>query len=347
MRILLIGNFAPPYEEENLYNISLLRKLREDGHECTVINISEHPSGDSSFIDAHNNLLYLIRLMRHSPDKDVIHFLTKGYLRVGLLKLMFSIFAGTVFRAKKILTIHSEFFSVLGQMRSPFGGTQTLNTSFYLADRIIFSDKDTCRVAKMYERKNNFELIPSFIYVPDDVEEKETSGTEKLKGLSSLLFFTNVTHPSFLSDMFTELVTSPLIPETAGVAVVLSDRPSDTVRRGIEETGGPLTERIAFLEPEDLDSALKVCSKARIILKPMTCDGSMFFERFSICVKKTVRSGNFIYFPAGMVMVKEGEAAQLCARMVSTMMISSESDVPELSPEDSYKRILEIYEENK
>jgi hypothetical protein len=180
MKILLIGNFAPPYEEENLHNISLLTRLVDDGHECTVINISETPARDSAIINASNNISYLFKLLRHSLNKDVIHFLTKGYLRVGLLKLMLSIVAGTLFRTKKILTIHSEFFSILGQMRSPFGGTQTLNTSFSLADKIIFTDKDTYNVAKMYQKKTNFELVPSFIYIPEEIESFNTSRTEKM-----------------------------------------------------------------------------------------------------------------------------------------------------------------------
>ena len=79
MRILLIGNFSPPYEEESLHNITFLRKLEEDGHDCTVINIAERPATQKNFIDGKNYFIFLFTLLRACWNKDVLHFFTKGY----------------------------------------------------------------------------------------------------------------------------------------------------------------------------------------------------------------------------------------------------------------------------
>ncbi len=345
MKILLIGNFAPPYEEENLHNISLYGKLEEDGHDCTAINISEHPAVDARFIDSRSNIDYVIKLMRHSVNKDVIHFLTKGYLRVGLLKLMLSIFAGALFRTKKILTIHSEFFSILGQMRSPFGGTQTLNTSFYLADRIIFTDRDTYETARMYMKKNNFELVPSFVYVPEDIEQADRPDTTKMKGMKKALVCANAPHPSFLFEVLTEILKQQTLPDDTGIIIALSGRETLKPQQILESAAGPMKDRLIFIELDDLQSSLRAFAEAGVVLHPMTCDGAVFFESFALCVKKVCRAGNLVHFPGGMVLIKDGETFGLCAGMLSTLF-SDNPDTPSAArPDDFYKKILSFYEE--
>lgn len=343
MKILLIGNFAPPYEEENLHNITLFNKLVEDGHQCTVINISESPSVNSAFIDASSNAAYLLTLLRHSLSKDIIHFLTKGYLRVGLLKMMLSIFAAKIFRAKAIITIHSEFFSILGQMRSPFGGTQTLSTSFYLADKIIFADKDTYDVAVMYKKKPNFELIPSFIYVHEEIDLSETSQTAKMKGMKHIIFLTNVTHPSFLFETLNELLSHHCLPADTGIVIAPSDKSSLQLEHAIEDTGRELKDRMTFIEYDDINSALKTLARSSIILRPMSCDGTTFFEGITMCAKKVFRSGSYIYFPNGMVFVKEGAASRVCANMITGMISTDAGPDSASDPQSSYEKIIKIY----
>ena len=78
MRILLIGNFGPHYEEESLHNISFMKKLETDGHECTVINTSEHPATENNFIETKSFFNFLTTLIKASRNQDIIHFFTKA-----------------------------------------------------------------------------------------------------------------------------------------------------------------------------------------------------------------------------------------------------------------------------
>jgi hypothetical protein len=345
MRILLIGNFAPPYEDENLCNLSLLKKLEEDGHECSVINISENPSKDKGFVDAVSFIKFTFKLLRQCRKKDVVHFSTKGYLRLGLLKLMASILVSTLYRAKSVITIHSEFFSILGQMRSPFGGTQTLYTSFFFADKIICADKDTYDVASIYKKKSGFELIPSFIYIPDEIADNETSTLEKLKNRERVIIFSNVKYPSFLFDVLTELISNNPVPPDTGIVISLSEQPSSKLRHAIEETGKDLTDSLIFVESDDLRTTLMAYSRADIILRPMSCEGHTFFESFTISVKKAFHSGSNIYFPGGLVFVKEGRTKEMCVQIINTLLSAKVDLPPELKSEDSYTKIIKIYEE--
>ncbi|HDH05140.1 MAG TPA: glycosyltransferase family 1 protein [Nitrospirae bacterium] len=345
MRILLIGNFAPPYEEENLHNLSFLKKLEEDGHECSVINISENPSNEEKIVDAKSLPVFVLKLLRNCRKKDVVHFSTKGYLRLGLLKLMTSILVGKFFRIKSIITFHSELFSILGQMRSPFGGTQTLFTTFFFADKIIFADRDTYNVATMYMKKSNFELIPSFIYTPEDIKENESLTLKKLKDKEKVIVFANVKYPSFLFEILQELLTNYPLPSGAGIVISLSEKPAGKLQHAIEETGRGLADNLVFIAPDDIRSILTACSRADIILRPLSCEGATYFESFSVSVRKTMHSGNYIYFPGGLVFVREGKTAEMCVKIINTLLSAEPDTIPELKAEDSYKKIIKIYQE--
>jgi hypothetical protein len=41
MKILFVGNFIPPLEEESLHNLTLVNQLQKEGNKCLVMNIDE------------------------------------------------------------------------------------------------------------------------------------------------------------------------------------------------------------------------------------------------------------------------------------------------------------------
>jgi len=345
MRILLIGNFAPPYEEENLHNLSLLNRLEADGHQCTVLNISQNPANNEKIIDTKGMPDFARKLLHHCRKKDVVHFLTKGYLRVGLLKLMASIFVGKLFRLKTVITFHSELFSILGQMRSPFGGTQTLNTSFFLVDKIIYNDRDTYEVASMYRKKSNFELIPSFVHVPQEKQENSSKAIKKLRDKEKVIMFTNVKYPSYVFNILMSLINNNPFPPETGIVISFSERPVSKFHRIIEDTGSKLSDSLIFIEPDDLSATLLAFSKTEIIIRPLSCDGETFFERFSASAAKAFRSNSNIYFPGGLVFIKEGRTADMCVNVINTMLSTEPAEIPELKTAEPYTRIKQIYKE--
>jgi hypothetical protein len=288
---------------------------------------------------------FVRRIFQHCRNKDVVQFLTKGYLRVGLLKLMASIFAGKLFRLKTVITLHSELFSILGQMRSPFGGTQTLNTSFFLVDKIIYNDKDTYDVASMYRKKSNFELLPSFVHIPQEKEQNASKTEKKLQEKEKVVIFTNVKYPSYVFNILISLINNNPFPPETGIVISFSEKPASKFQRIIEEAGSKMSDSLIFIEPDDLDSTLLAFSKAQIVVRPLSCDGETFFERFSVSAAKTIQLNGNIYFPGGLVFVKEGRTADMCVNVINTMLSSKPADIQELKSGDPYTRIKQIYEE--
>ncbi|MBC8412733.1 MAG: glycosyltransferase [Nitrospira sp.] len=344
MNILLIGNFAPPYEEENLYNFSLLRKLEEDGHTCSVINISETNARDKSFTNASQFFDFVMKLMKMARNKQVVHFNSKGYLRLGLMKLCMSVLIGKMFKAKTFVTIHAELFSIQGQMRSPVGGRQTLFTAFTNATRIISSDQDTYNTASMYMQKSNFDLIPSFLYAPKSLKGSPKA-IEAMDKKDKLIIISNIGYPSLVYNILHELVTSYPLPENTGVVVSLADKPTAKLQHAIEEDGKDMLNNLIFIEPDDLETMLIAYSKADIVLRPLSCDGLTFFEEFALSVKKIQQAGEYVYFPSGLVFVKEGLAAELCVCIINTLLCVETGPAPEVEGESSYLKLKQLYEE--
>jgi len=343
MRILLIGNFAPPYEEESLNNISFFKRLQANGHDCTVLNISENPPVEKGFVHSRGYADFVLKLLRHAWRKDVIHFSTKGYLRLGLLKLMTSILTGRFFNARTVITLHSEIFSIMGQMRSPVGGRQTLFTSFAFADKIICEDKDTYEVANIFKRKHNLVMIPSFICIPQELKTHESRLMNKLRDKKRVIVFSNLHYPSFLFDVLDNFLNLP-VPHDMGIVVSISEKPSVKLQHVLEEKMRRMSKDLIFIESDNLLSSIHAYSRAALILRPQSCEGRTFFSGFTLSIKNPVYTGNYIYFPGSLLIVKEGDTANLCSHAIYQILTEKMDYFPHATAEDFYRRILDIYE---
>ncbi len=343
MKILLIGNFAPPYEEENLHNFSMLRKLEEEGHSCSVINISENPSKDKRFVNGTKMFDFTLKMIRFGRGKDVVHFFTKGYLRLGLLKLMVSVLVGTLFRAKTCITIHSELFSMHGQMRSPVGGRQTLFTAFTLATRIICADKDTFDVAAMYMKKSNFELIPSFVYTPEKLSETKSTELKKLESKKKVIVFSSLQYPSFIFEILKATLINYPLPADTGIVISVSEKPSLKLQHVLQDTGKEIADSLIFVDADDIKATLLAYSRADLIVRPPSCEGKTFFESFAVSVKKTFHTENNVYFPSGLFFIKEGDTAEMCVSILNAMVSFESRKAATEKMEDSYSRIISTY----
>jgi hypothetical protein len=343
MRILLIGNFAPPYEEENLHNLSLLNKLKEEGNDCYVINISENPSKEERFINTKNYFDFVLKLIRYGWRKDVIHFLTKGYTRPGLMKLMTTIVFGKILFAKTIITLHSELFSIFGQLRSKLGGQQLLHLSFSLANKVICADKHTYEVASLhYKLKEKFAIIPSFIHIPEDIKENERFSLKKLQNKKKVIVFSNVRYPSLLFEILNHLLSNYLDPEI-GIAISFSEIFSTKLRHVIEDTGKKLADNMVFVESTDRRMLSFVYAKSDLVLRTLSCDGKPLFDNIALCIKRSVHSENYSYFPVSLSLIKEGDVSDSCAYIFNKLLLEKTESLYLPTPEDSYLRIKEIY----
>ena len=344
MKILLIGNFAPPYEEESLHNLTLLNRLREEGNDCTVINISENPSKEDEFINVKGFFNFVFKLICHSWKKDIVHYLTKSYTRPSLLKVMTSVLISNIFLARSIVTFHSEMFSVFGQSRSQISKAP-IYVAYYLMHKVICGDKHIYEIALRYcRRTDKFTIIPSCIHIPEDIGENERLSFKKLQDKKKVIVFSNVRYPSLLFDVLNKMLTKYLTSDT-GIAVSFSEKPHTKLEHVIGEAEGRLLDNIVFIEPDNARLLSMAYARADLILRTMTCDGKIFFEDFAMIIRKPSRDRNYLYFPTSLLLIKEGDVSDLCAYILN-QLLSEKREIPTGSlTEDFYVKIKKIYNE--
>ncbi|MBI5056925.1 MAG: hypothetical protein HZB61_09965 [Nitrospirae bacterium] len=342
MKTLFIGNFAPPYEEESLHNLTLLNHLQQEGHRCVVLNISENPSIEKEFVDIKNYSDFIMKLMRYGLNCNVIHFLTKGYTRPGLMKLVTAVAFGRMLFKRILITMHPELFSVFGQLRSKMGGQQLLNLSYSWADRIICGDKHTYDVAAThYKGKDKFEIMPSLVGVPEDLKENEVLILKKLQNKNKIIFFTNLRFPSLSFEVLNAFLLK-YFTDDIGIVVSFSEKFSSKLQHAILEIREHLNDNLIFIDPADTRLLSIAYAKSDLILRNLSCDGKPLFDDIAFCARRSVQSGNYVYFPISLTLVKEGDVSDLCAYVFNNILMERTEALP-VGQEDFYGKIKEIY----
>ncbi|GEM_PF-1940668 len=344
MRILLIGNFSPPYDEESLHNFFLLNRLKEEGNDCCVINLSENSFKTKGFIGFTNWIYFIVKLLRNIWRKDVLHYLTKGYTRPALMRLMSSVCVGWLFRVKPIVTLHSEMFSILGRTRSRLMGEPSLRITFALAYKVICTDRETYEAASYFKSKNNFEVIPVLTHSSGGIKRDEPAAPERLKNKKRVIVFSNVIYPSFVFEILNHLLTRhPLAPDTA-IVVSVFEQPAEKLQHVIEEFGRKYSDNLVFIESTDIRQMFTAYSRANYVVRPLSCDSEILFPGFIAAVKKPVRTKEYLHFSTSLFLIKGGGISDLCASIVSFLLreephelLSSDTDT------DFYARLRKIY----
>ena len=54
--------------------------------------------------------------------------------------------------------------------------------------------------------------------------------------------------------------------------------------------------------------------------------------------------GFYLYFPNGLLFIKEGDTTEMCACIINTMLCVETGKLPEIKNKDSYPRLLNLYQ---
>ncbi len=348
MRILFIGNFVPPYEEENLHNITLLSKFSQEGHQCKVINISDASPKHSSnsletqaIIFTKNYIDFILKLILCSFRSNIIHFSTKGYTRPGLMKLVTTAFIGKLMFKKIIITIHPEMFSIFGQLRSKMGGQQLLHLSFSMANKIICGDSHTLDIASLhYSNKDKFQIIPSFFQLPEETETIKLMFS-KLNNKNKIIFISGIKYPSLLFDVLNELL-SKFSDSNIGFLVSIAEQHAKQLQNIFQEIDDTVSDRIAFIQPNNLRSISLAYAKADLIIRTLSCDCLSLFHNIALTIKKATRAGKYIYCHSSLILIKEGQTINDIVFLIHKLLLEN-AGMLSTEEEDYYQKIKEMY----
>ena len=320
MRILLIGNFSPPYEEESLHNITLCKVLKEASYSFQTINIGEvssekHPQLiDVVFINNYIN--FVLKFLRLAAKSDVVHFLTKAYTRPGLMKLITAVFFSKLLGKRVLVTLHPELFAIFGQLRSKMGGQQLLHYSFSMADRIICGDKHTLEVASShYENNEKFTLLPTIILLHENKEDLFQGHFSVLKNYKKLIFFSGITSPSLIFNVVKEFINT-YADNNVGILLSVNASNSDQTLHALEKLYEKRTDRIVIIPSDHIDMLSHAYSISCIVVRPLSCDCQPLFSDIALLMRWPRMSQTQLDFPKSLTFIKEGESSGHMAGLI-------------------------------
>ncbi|MEW6715813.1 MAG: hypothetical protein AB1306_12110, partial [Nitrospirota bacterium] len=185
-------------------------------------------------------------------------------------------------------------------------------------------------------------LIPLFINRDKELKENEVPALKKLKDKKKIILFSNVQYPSRVFVILRSLL-SQTPANDIGIVISVSETPSAKLQHLLEEAGHDISGNMVFIAYDDMKLLSKAYGVSDLIVRPMSCDGEIFFLDFAVYVRRTERSDNYVYFPASLVFVKEGETSDLCACLISDIL--SKQETPhKLQSEDFYAKVRKMYE---
>jgi hypothetical protein len=315
----MTGNFIPPFEEENLHNETLARLLENEGHYCRKINIQNSLEIDlankfTDLIFTKNYPDFVIKFSSSALHCDAIHFLTKGYTRPGLMKLMTSVFVGKLLRKRVFITLHPEMFSVMGRLRSKAGGQQLLHMSFAMADKIICGDDHTREVASLHYRADEkFITVPPFFSVPDESDSiYDIFGP--LRDCEKTVMIAGADSSDFLKKISAYLIK--ILPERK-TGFILARSSEQRERSG--ETEGT-SGNIVIVSQDDPVAMAASMARADILVRSLSCDCNPLFGDIAVAVKKPRKTARYLYFPESFLIIKEGDVSKDTALMIEEVI---------------------------
>lgn len=114
MRVLQLGPYSPPHGGIQANVVALRRYLREQGVECSVIDLNRLRRTDGMGVFGPRNALHLLWLLCRLPA-DLVHLHIGGNLTTRLLGL--SLICGWLPGRKSVLTFHSGGYASSSQGR--------------------------------------------------------------------------------------------------------------------------------------------------------------------------------------------------------------------------------------
>lgn len=306
MKIVLVGEFSPPYDALTIYNLTVVEKHLAAGDEAEIVDMGRlHQEGKSHFV------AYLKRLLQAAYAAEQINYLTRGYDRTSIFYLFFALLIGQLYRCTVDITIHPELFTFFGPLRSHHVGKPLLRLCFYLANTVYCGNKKVAEtVVDLGGVKTKCVVQPPRIPWPEEPFLLPDLASF-LQARQSLVVLFVAAESSFLRS---EAV--PLVQRWYGRSlhnpgfVIIPDAGVD-----VAKIDGLLPEDMFVWRGGDLTEITFLLSRASVVVRPLQSMGELFVPDYAFMLERTQRVGDYFDTGLGLTIIRKGKG--LSGRFVS------------------------------
>ncbi|WP_420641277.1 hypothetical protein [Candidatus Leptofilum sp.] len=321
MKVVLVGEFSPPFDALTLYNLTLAEKHQAADDQTEIVDMMVlNEAGGSHF------MAFLRQLFVAARGAERIHYLTHGYDRTSIFYLFFALLLGWLRGSAVDVTIHPELFAFFGPLRSHHVGKPLLRLCFRWAS-IIYCGNETVAETVVLLGGAEEKCVVQRPYLPwpeTPLQQPELAAFVESNPSLVLLFVSEESR--FLRSEAVALVRrwyglqSPsfvIIPE-AGV--------------NVHEIAG-LQEEQYFVWQECCRAEITyLLSRASLVIRPLQCMGQSFVPDYAFMLERPRRVGDYFDTGLGLTIIRKGKG--LSGQFVSQPLSSQ--------PAPLNQRILDV-----
>lgn len=341
MKILLIGNYPPPYGGISVHVQLLHRLLLRHLIDCKVLDVDQKAFYSKDYINIKSHFDFLTKLIFNSPRR-IVHFHTNGHNIKSWLLVAICGWVGYMIGRGAMLTIHSGMAPDYMKQNS-FWHHQLIKFALLPQSLIICVNPEIQQALTYFNFKmKNALLIPAFLF--DETEN--TSPDPDLKNLLSqfnpLISMVAFFRPEYGIELLIQsLAILKLQFPSIGCAVMGSGDGQEQLKQLAQESG--VEKHLLWLGDRDHKECLKIIKYSQLFVRPTLVDGDSISVREAIQMSVPVVASDVGNRPELALLFRPGNATDLAIKCATVLTSSTAHQQSPVAPLSNFLTLIDAY----
>ncbi|MEW6729971.1 MAG: glycosyltransferase [Acidobacteriota bacterium] len=334
IKILLVGNYPPPYGGISVHISMLHRLLEAQGVDCQVLNIDPDAPISEQYIRVNGYSNFLMRLINTSRAR-IVHLHTNGHNIKSWLVALICGWVGHLIGRGAILTIHSGLAPAYLLEGSSGLGRLLIKTALRSQSYVICVNAQirAALTVSGFPCRQTI-LIPAFLFDENVVSRLDKELCEQLSRFHPLLSLVAFFRPEYGVELLIEALAklSENFPRI-GCAIMGSGEDEARLRQLAIQHG--VAARLLWLGDLEHGQCLSVIKSSQLFVRPTLADGDSISVREALQLSVPIVASDVGYRPCGITLFRAGDVSDLIAKCAYVLMHrqapSSTSTISDLS----------------
>jgi glycogen(starch) synthase len=337
MKILQVGPYPPPHGGISVHVYELRKRLHMAGIDCRVVNVDPHALESPEYLRIRGGLDFVRILIQYARMGWTLHVHINGHNTKSWLSALAAGVAG-LFGPGNLLTLHSGLApQYLAPRRHPARFLGGVTCGLY-KNLIAVSAEVRDALLSLGVGAERVEVVPAFM--ASQPTKGEIPQISHLKNRRPLLATTLFFRPEYGFELLVDAIDRlrAKYPDLACL-VIGTGEDRDRAEQLVAERA--LQESILLLGNVTHERCLQLISHADLFVRPTLVDGDATSVREALVMGKRVVASDVGHRPAGVVLFRKGDAADLAEKLEEAWLQPAPARAPE---DDNLGMLIGLYE---
>lgn len=317
MKVLLIGDFPPPYGGIAIHLKSFSKILRELGIEYRVINVgASRKLQVQGCVGVRNEADFICKALGSLRDSDILHLHINGHNHKSWQLALLCGVIGRVKRKKCVLTIHSGMAPDYLQKQRRTWKRKLISASLRFYRRVICVNWDIRVSLNDYDGETEkYVHIPAFIFAGKETDKGTVDSTvgfgpQSFPVICSVVLFS----PEYGIELLSN-ATRLLRKEYPELKLIIIGGGARSSRYKELEMQSGLESGLVVFDDLEHTECLRVIAESDLFVRPTYADGDSISVREALAVGTPVLASDVVSRPDGAVTFRTGDLGELTSKM--------------------------------